>query len=195
MTISSTLQTKPWLQGLLVPLTVSSLDAGVRSGLPTKSAMILITYLYFRNISHCACKSVYMFMYVDIHLHPGSCGVQKPKAGVFLSIFSSALCLKQTFTEPGSCQFRQSWWSGGPKDPRVSSFPGLVLQTSPVARSFLTWNLGIEFRPSHVHSKLFTDGAISPASISGFLSTEHISVKVVNVEKRRSSNGTDIWGL
>lgn len=42
MDISSTLQTKPWLQWFLVPLTASNMDAGIRSDLPTKSAMILI---------------------------------------------------------------------------------------------------------------------------------------------------------
>lgn len=140
---------------------------------------------------------VQVYVHVHVCVHPSSCRFMwctEAKGRCFPQYFSLHCIWKRLLL---NLEVASSDSHDGQVGPRIlKSLPSRsCITTSPVALSFLTWNLGIEFRPSHFHSKLFTGRAISPASISEFLSTEHISVKVVKVEKRGSSNETDIWGL
>lgn len=140
---------------------------------------------------------VQVYVHVHVCVHPSSCRFMwctEAKGRCFPQYFSLHCIWNRRLLnlEVANSDSHDVRWTPGSS---CLFLPDPVLQTSPVALSFFTRSLGIEFRPSHFHSKLFTDRAISPASISEFLSTEHISVKVVKVEKGGISNETDIWGL
>lgn len=125
--------------------------------------MILILLLLFWNYFW-LCVQVYVHVHVCVH--PSSCRFMwctEAKGRCFPQYFFSALSLKQTFTEPGSCQFRQWWWSGGPKDPRGSSFQVLYYRQAQWYLAFLhgIWELNSDLHTS-IASSLLTEPSPQP---------------------------------
>lgn len=107
--------------------------------------------------SLCTCSCMCTSIFMQVHV------VYRSQRQVFSSIFFSALYLKKTFTEPKSCQFRQSWWSGGPKDPQVSSFQVLYYRQALWHLAFLhgIWELNSDLHTS-IASSLLTEPSPQP---------------------------------
>lgn len=132
----------------------------------------LSSCLYFRIIFHCVCKSMYMFMYGYIHLHAGSCGVEKPKAGVFLSIFLCIVFEKDfywTWKLPVQTVMMVRWAQGS-----SSLFlPGLVLRQALWHLAFWhgIWELNSDLHTSIASSLLAEPSPQPPVQNFWALST------------------------